>query len=131
MMELDDIVARLLHGENDALAGLPIEPVHVQAARRQLYYAADFAGWVRQSKMNAATIQEVLVPEQLWSLARTPKQPAFDSRNVVTRDKMRALLFVALAHRPWATIARLMTSLGTAAETLEHYRAAHKARKGA
>ena len=27
MMELDDIVARLLHGENDALAGLPIEPV--------------------------------------------------------------------------------------------------------
>lgn len=128
-MELDDIVARLLQGGDDAHCGLPIEPVHVQAARRRLYYAADFAAWVRRSKMNAATIQEVLVPEQLWSRARTPKQPAFDSRGILTRDEMRALVFLALAHRPWATIETLMTSLNTAAETLEQYRAAHKARK--
>ena len=122
-MELDDIVALLVQGESDLG---DVEPVHVQAARKRLRYAPDFVTWARKSALPAAVVETVLVPEELWSCARPPKQPDFASRNILSTDEMRALLFLALAHRSWPTIKSLMISFGTAAKALEHYRAAHK-----
>ena len=125
MMELEDMLLVLKNGDQAALADASVECVHVVSARRILRYSDDFNVLIRRSKIDPLILNQVLVAEGIVDRTRRATCPAYDSRHMLDKHDVLYLLFLALAHRSWATLETVMVAFKACRLRIEHFKNAY------
>lgn len=107
------------------LDGVQIDVVHVRAARNRLFFSSNFRDRVRRAKAPLA-VRNILVAEKILSDSGKIKRFELNLKDTLPSGAMHTLLFLALAHRSWATIRNALAAIGATDSRVTALKKAYK-----
>jgi len=127
-MELVALMDAVLDGDTRALVH-QTTPTLGLVARNRLKYSYEFARAVTSYKLPSAIAQGILIPEGILKakLEARPKPNRLASRGELRVAHLRVILFVAMAHRSWSTLRRVLIRFKTSQKMLRALKEAHSA----